>query len=67
MTNKPISEETITSYLMDGDDQGRIKCSVKTSNLIFYKIPRNMLSLCENGQQDVVKHIKHYGIYFLLG
>ena len=66
MENK-CNEETITSFLMDGDDKGRIKCSIGSADTVFYKIPRRMLSNCEDGTQDIVKHLKQVGIYFLLG
>lgn len=59
--------KTINIFLMDGDPNSRIKCTLQNWTGIAYKIPRIMLENCKEGSNDIVKHLKQTGIYFLLG
>ncbi|MDD3999888.1 MAG: GIY-YIG nuclease family protein [Bacilli bacterium] len=62
-----IKSKTINVFLMDGDPTLRIKCTLQNWTGIAYKIPRTMLEQCKEGKNDIVKHLKQTGIYFLLG
>lgn len=59
--------KTIQVYLMDGGPSQRIKCTLSGWIGVIYKIPRLLLKECKEGSGDIVKHLKHAGIYFLLG
>ena len=58
--------KSINLFLIDGDSTGRIKATLSNWTGIIYKIPKPSLVYCLNGG-DISKHIKHAGIYFLLG
>lgn len=62
-----VKGKTINVFLMDGDPTLRIKCTLQNWTGIAYKIPRTMLDDCKDGNNDIVKHLKQTGIYFLLG
>ncbi len=54
--------KSINLFLMDGEDSGRIKCTLANWTGVAYKIPRTALDLCkERGD------IKQSGVYFLFG
>ncbi len=54
--------KTIQLYLMDGDVNGRIKCTIGGWTGVLYKIPRADLEKCKNRD-----HLKQTGVYFLFG
>ncbi len=62
-----IKGKSINLFLMDGEPSSRIKCTLQNWTGIVYKIPRTMLENCKEGSNDIVKHLKQTGIYFLLG
>ena len=45
---------------MDGDVNGRIKCTIGGWTGVLYKIPRADLEKCKNRD-----HLKQIGVYFL--
>lgn len=52
--------KTLKLFLMDGDPNGRIKCSLANWTGIAYKIPRTTLDKCKD--LDI---LKQSGVYFL--
>ena len=54
--------KNIQLYLMDGDANGRIKCSLVNWTGVAYKIPRIELDKCKNRAD-----LKQSGVYFLFG
>lgn len=58
--------KSINVFLIDGQTTGRIKCSIQNWTGIAYKIPRNKLEQCKDGNGDINTHLKYAGIYFLL-
>ena len=62
-----MKPKAINLFLMDGEPTQIIKCILQNWTGIAYKIPRNMLEECKEGNLDIVKHLKQTGIYFLLG
>lgn len=58
--------KSINVFLIDGQTTGRIKCSIQNWTGIAYKIPRNKLEQCKDGNGDICAHLKYAGIYFLL-
>lgn len=54
--------KNISTFLMDGDDTGRIKCTMSNWIGVIYKAPRNLLSNLESRVE-----MKQSGIYFLFG
>lgn len=57
-----MNKKTIKLFLMDGEIDGRMRCDVSNSNLVAYKIPRNMLKECK-GKED----FEYRGVYILFG
>lgn len=49
-------------YLMDGDVNGRIKCTLANWTGLAFKIPRTALEKCKDRDE-----LKHTGVYFLFG
>jgi len=49
-------------FLMDGDNTGRIKCTLPNWTGVVYKIPRTDLEKCR-GREDLMQS----GVYFLFG
>lgn len=58
----PSDKKTIQLYLMDGDVNGRIKCTIGGWTGVLYKIPRSDLEKCKDRE-----HLKQTGVYFLFG
>ena len=58
----PSDKKTIQLYLMDGNVNGRIKCTIGGWTGILYKIPRVDLEKCKDRE-----HLKQTGVYFLFG
>ena len=58
----PSDKKTIQLYLMDGDVNGRIKCTIGGWTGVLYKIPRVDLEKCKDRD-----HLKQTGVYFLFG
>ena len=54
--------KNINVFLMDGDSNGRIKCTLSNWTGVAYKIPRIELEKCKDR-----KELKQSGIYFLFG
>ena len=54
--------KNINVFLMDGDSNGRIKCTLSNWTGIAYKIPRIELEKCKNR-----KDLKQSCVYFLFG
>lgn len=54
--------KSINLYLMDGNVNGRIKCSLANWTGLCFKIPRTSLDLCKDR-----KELKQTGVYFLFG
>ena len=59
--------KTILFYLVDGEPTKRIKCTLSSWIGIVYKIPKTMLDECKQSGGDIITHLKHSGVYFLLG
>lgn len=57
-----IRGKSINLYLMDGNANGRVKCTLANWTGIAYKIPRVDLDLCKDRAE-----LKQSGIYFLFG
>lgn len=56
------TSKSINLFLMDGDVNGRIKCTISNWIGVSYKIPRTELNSC-NERDD----LKQSGVYFLFG
>ncbi len=54
--------KTLKLFLMDGEPNGRIKCSFTNWTGVAYKIPRTSLEKCKN-----LVALKQSGVYFLFG
>lgn len=54
--------KSINMYLMDGDVNGRIKCTLANWTGLAFKIPRTALELCKDRDD-----LKQAGVYFLFG
>lgn len=54
--------KSINMYLMDGDVNGRIKCTLANWTGLVFKIPRTSLDLCKDRPE-----LKQTGVYFLFG
>lgn len=54
--------KSINLYLMDGDVNGRVKCTLANWTGLAFKIPRTSLGLCKDRDD-----LKQTGIYFLFG
>ena len=54
-------EKIIQLYLMDGDVNGRIKCTLANWTGLAFKIPRTSLDVCKDRPE-----LKQTGVYFLL-
>lgn len=54
--------KSINLYLMDGNANGRIKCSLSNWTGVAYKIPRTELDKCKDRDD-----LKQSGVYFLFG
>lgn len=54
--------KSINLFLMDGDANGRIKCTLANWTGIAYKIPRTELDKCKERND-----LKQSGVYFLFG
>lgn len=52
----------ISLYLIDGDVNGRIKCSLANWTGLVIKIPRTALDLCKDREE-----LKQTGVYLLFG
>jgi hypothetical protein len=57
-----VRGKSINLFLMDGDPNGRIKCSLTNWTGIAYKIPR-----IEIDNSKEIEHLSHNGVYFLFG
>ena len=57
-----VRGKSINLYLMDGDANGRIKCTLTNWTGVAYKIPRTALDLCRERSD-----LKQSGVYFLFG
>lgn len=57
-----VRGKSINVYLMDGQANGRIKCTMANWTGIAYKIPRTDIDLCRNRED-----LKQSGVYFLFG
>lgn len=54
--------KNIQLYLMDGDVNGRIKCTLANWTGLAFKIPRTALDLCKDRPE-----LKQTGVYLLFG
>ncbi|WP_295252514.1 GIY-YIG nuclease family protein [uncultured Catenibacterium sp.] len=54
--------KSINLFLMDGNVNGRIKCTLANWTGLAFKIPRTSLNACKNRDE-----LKQTGIYFLFG
>jgi len=54
--------KSINLFLMDGEPNGRIKCTLANWTGVAYKIPRTSLDLCKERND-----LKQSGVYFLFG
>lgn len=54
--------KSINLYLMDGDVNGRIKCTLANWTGLALKIPRTSLDLCKDRDE-----LRQTGVYFLFG
>ncbi len=57
-----MRQKTIHLFLMDGEANKRIKCTMANWTGIAYKIPRTDIDKCKNRE-----HLKQSGVYFLFG
>lgn len=54
--------KNIQLYLMDGEVNGRIKCTLANWTGLAFKIPRTSLDICKDRSE-----LKQTGVYFLFG
>lgn len=54
--------KSINLFLMDGDANGRMKCTLANWTGVAYKIPRTELDNCKERDD-----LKQSGVYFLFG
>ena len=57
-----VRGKSINLFLMDGESNGRIKCSLTNWTGIAYKIPRTEVEASKG-----IEHLSHNGVYFLFG
>lgn len=57
-----VRGKSINLFLMDGEPNGRIKCSLTNWTGVAYKIPRTEIYISKN-----IEHLSHNGVYFLFG
>jgi len=57
-----VRGKSINLFLMDGDTNGRIKCTLANWTGVAYKIPRTSIDLCKDRGD-----LKQSGVYFLFG
>lgn len=57
-----VRGKSINLYLMDGESNGRIKCSLTNWTGVAYKIPRTEI---DNSKE--IEQLSHNGVYFLFG
>ncbi len=57
-----VRGKSINLFLMDGDANGRIKCTLANWTGVAYKIPRTELDKCKERDD-----LKQSGVYFLFG
>ncbi len=57
-----VRGKSINLYLMDGESNGRIKCSLTNWTGVAYKIPRTEIEKSKD-----IEHLSHNGVYFLFG
>lgn len=57
-----VRGKNINLFLIDGDANGRIKCSLDYWTGVVYKIPRTEIAKCSE-----IEHLKQCGVYFLFG
>lgn len=57
-----IRGKSINLFLMDGDSNGRMKCTLANWTGVAYKIPRTELDKCKERDD-----LKQSGVYFLFG
>lgn len=57
-----VRGKSINLFLMDGEANGRIKCSLTNWTGVAYKIPRTEIDISKN-----IEHLSHSGVYFLFG
>ncbi len=57
-----MREKTIHLFLMDGESNGRIKCTMANWTGLAFKIPRTDIEKCKNRDD-----LKQSGVYFLFG
>lgn len=57
-----MAGKSINLFLMDGDPNGRIKCTLANWTGVAYKIPRTMLDEARN-----IDALKQTGVYLLFG
>ena len=57
-----VRGKSINLFLMDGDPNGRIKCSLTNWTGIAYKIPCTEVDISKG-----IEHLSHNGVYFLFG
>lgn len=54
--------KNINLYLMDGDVNGKVKCTLANWTGLAFKIPRTTLASCKDRGE-----LKQAGVYFLFG
>lgn len=54
--------KSISVFLMDGESDGRYKCSIFGYTAEAYKVPKSMIDKCTD-----IEHLNQSGVYFLLG
>ena len=57
-----MTSKSINLFLMDGDPNGRIKCTLANWTGLAYKIPRTMLEKARN-----ISYLQQTGVYLLFG
>ncbi|MDY3118670.1 MAG: GIY-YIG nuclease family protein [Peptoniphilus sp.] len=57
-----MTGKSINLFLMDGDPNGRIKCTLANWTGVAYKIPRTMLEKAKN-----ISYLQQTGVYLLFG
>lgn len=54
--------KNINLFLIDGEPNGRIKCSLSNWTGVVYKIPRTLFDKCKD-----IEYLQQSGVYFLFG
>lgn len=57
-----MAGKSINLFLMDGEPNGRVKCTLANWTGLAYKIPRTMLERARN-----IKYLQQTGVYLLFG